>query len=215
MRDTNSALVWQSFGSPTDTILPGQALATDQRLYSNSKGTIDYSTGDFMLEMQSDGKLVLSAYLFADPGYWLTETQGENRSLVFNDSGFMYIVNSSNVNIYSLTENIATPIEDYYHRATINHHGTFKQFVHHKKEGNWTRVWRPYNDPCIAYSVCGIYGMCTSPDNETVTCNCIPGYTHLDFENVSKGCHPETAMNYCAENSMGNFRVDVVEDADF
>ncbi|KAK1592602.1 hypothetical protein Q3G72_027593 [Acer saccharum] len=213
LRDTNSALVWQSFGSPTDTILPGQTLANGQTLYSNSKGTIDYSTGDFRLEMQSDGKLVLSAYRFADPGYWLTDTQGENRSLVFNHSGFMYIVNSSNV--YSLTENIPTPVEDYYHRATINDHGTFEQFVHHKYGSNWTRVWRSFDDPCIANSVCGIYGMCTSPDNETVTCNCIPGHTPLDPDNVSKGCHPETVMNYCLENSGGNYTVEVVEDADF
>ncbi|TXG72017.1 hypothetical protein EZV62_000596 [Acer yangbiense] len=168
-----------------------------------------------MLETQSDGKLVLSAYHFADPGYWLSKSEGVDLSLVFNHSGFMYIVNSSNVDIYSLTENIPTPVEDYYHRATINDQGTFEQFVHHKKEGNWIRVWRPYDDPCIAYSVCGIYGMCTSPDNEKVTCNCIPGYTHLDHENVSKGCHPETAMNYCAGNFMGNFTVEVMEGADF
>ncbi|TXG72044.1 hypothetical protein EZV62_000623 [Acer yangbiense] len=125
----------------------------------------------------------------------------------------MYIVNSSNV--YSLTENIPIPVEDYYHRATINDHGTFEQFVHHKKEGNWTRVWRSFDDPCTANSVCGIYGMCTSPDNETVTCNCIPGHTPLDPDNVSKGCHPETVMNYCLENSGGNYTVEVVEDADF
>ncbi|KAK4857243.1 hypothetical protein QYF36_026020 [Acer negundo] len=215
LQDTDSAVVWQSFGSPTDTILPGQALANGQRLYSKSKRTIDYSTGDFMLEMQSDGKLVLSAYRFADPGYWNTETQRDNLRLVFNQSGFMYIVNSANDNIYSLTINISTPVEDYYHRATINDHGTFEQFVHHKNGSNWTRVWRSFDDPCIANSVCGIYGMCTSPDNETVTCNCIPGHTPLDPDNVSKGCHPETVMNYCLENSGGNYTVEVVEDADF
>ncbi|KAK2646994.1 hypothetical protein Ddye_022189 [Dipteronia dyeriana] len=214
LQDANSA-VWQSFGYPTDTILPGQALANGQRLYSNSKGTIDYSTGDFMLEMQSDGKLVLSAYRFADPGYWLTDTEGVNRSLEFNHSGFMYIVNSVNDNIYSLTINISIPVEDYYHRATINDHGTFEQFVHHKNGSNWTRVWRSFDDPCIANSVCGVYGMCTSPDNETVTCNCIPGNTPLDPDNVSKGCHPETVMNYCVENSGGNYTVEVVEDVDF
>ncbi|KAK4855833.1 hypothetical protein QYF36_011447 [Acer negundo] len=216
LQDANSAVVWQSFGSPTDTILPKQVLASGQRLYSNSKGTIDYSTGNFMLEMQSfDGKLVLSAFRFADPGYWLTDTQGENRSLVFNTSGFMYIVNSSNDNIYSLTRNISTPAEDYYHRATINDHGNFQQFVHHKNGSNWTLAWSPFDEPCKANSICGVYGMCSSPDNETETCNCLPGHTPLDPDNVFKGCRPETVMNYCAENSRDNFTVELIEDADF
>ncbi|KAI9195696.1 hypothetical protein LWI28_017249 [Acer negundo] len=166
--------------------------------------------------MQSfDGKLVLSAFRFADPGYWLTDTQGENRSLVFNTSGFMYIVNSSNDNIYSLTRNISTPAEDYYHRATINDHGNFQQFVHHKNGSNWTLAWSPFDEPCKANSICGVYGMCSSPDNETETCNCLPGHTPLDPDNVFKGCRPETVMNYCAENSRDNFTVELIEDADF
>ncbi|KAK1591079.1 hypothetical protein Q3G72_002011 [Acer saccharum] len=213
LKDANSANIWQSFDSPTDTILRGQGLATGRKLYSNSKGTIDYSTGNFMLEMQSfDGKLVLSAYRFADPGYWLIDTRG---SLVFNLSGFMYIVNSSNDTVYSLTRNIPTPVEDYYHRATVNDHGNFQQFVHHKNGSNWTLVWSAFDDPCTANSICGVYGMCSSPDNETQTCNCLPGHTPLDPDNVFKGCRPKTVMNYCAENSRDNFTVELIEDADF
>ncbi|TXG72039.1 hypothetical protein EZV62_000618 [Acer yangbiense] len=145
-------------------------LASGQRLYSNSKGTIDYSTGNFMLEMQSfDGKMVLSAYRFADPGYWLADTQGANRSL----------------------------------------------FVHHKNGSNWTLVWSTFDEPCTANSICGVYGLCSLPDNETETCNCLPGHTPLDPDNVFKGCRPKTVMNYCAENSRDNFTVELIEDADF
>ncbi|KAK2646989.1 hypothetical protein Ddye_022184 [Dipteronia dyeriana] len=216
LKDPNSALIWQSFGSPTDTILRGQVLAKGQRLFSNSKGTIDYSTGNYMSEMQSfDRKLVLSAYRFVDPGYWLTDTQGENRSLVFSPSGFLYIVNSSNDNIYSLTRNIPTPAEDYYHRATINDHGNFQQFVHYKNGSNWTLVWSPFDEPCTANSICGVYGMFSSPDNETETCNYLPGHTPLDPDNVFEGCRHETVMNYSAENSRDNYTVELIEDADF
>lgn len=61
LKDSSSGVVWQSFDHPTDTILPGQKLPWDHRLYSNANGTVDYSTGRFMLEMATDGNLALTA----------------------------------------------------------------------------------------------------------------------------------------------------------
>lgn len=216
LRDASSMAIWQSFGSPTDTLLPGQVLVGGQKLYSNAKGTFDYSTGNFMLEMQSDGNLVLSAYHFSDPGYWFTGTLVNNVSLVFNHSAFMYLVNSTADNILSLTRPVLTPVGDYYRRATIDDHGNFQQFAHHKSNGSrWTREWRAFDEPCRVNAICGVYGMCTSSNNETVNCNCIPGYIPLDPADVSKGCHPETMVNYCADPSMRNFTIEVIDDADF
>lgn len=57
--------------------------------------------------------------------------------------------------------------------------------------------------------------MCTSSDNETVSCNCVSGYTPLDPSDVLEGCYPETVVNYCAETSSKNFTVEVVDDAVF
>lgn len=61
LRDSNSRIIWQSFSHPTNTLLPGQVVSEGTKLYSNAKGVTDYSTGNFMLEMQYDGNLVLSA----------------------------------------------------------------------------------------------------------------------------------------------------------
>ncbi|KAH8491331.1 hypothetical protein H0E87_023472 [Populus deltoides] len=217
LRDDSSIVIWQSFNSPTDTILPGQVLSDDQKLYSNANGTVDYSTGNFMLQMQFDGNLVLSAYHFSDPGYWYTGTVRNNVSLEFsNHTFFMYLVNSTGDNIYPLTRNVSTPVGDYYHRATINDHGDFQQFAYHKSNSSgWTRVWRAIDEPCVVNAICGVYGMCFSLNNETATCKCIPGYIPLDPNHVSKGCRPETVVNYCADPSMRNFTINVIDDADF
>ena len=111
LKDANSFDIWQSFSFPTDTLLPGQVVNQTQKLYSNEKESVNYSTGNFMLAMQSDGNLVLSAYHFADPGYWDTSTFVSTVSLVFDEqTALMYLVNSSNVNIWPLTKNISTPV---------------------------------------------------------------------------------------------------------
>ncbi|XP_044498184.1 G-type lectin S-receptor-like serine/threonine-protein kinase LECRK4 [Mangifera indica] len=217
LKDAVSNVVWSSFDLPTDTLLPEQELTGGKKLYSNSNGTVNYSPGNFMLEMQSDGNLVLSAYHFADPGYWISDTQNvDGVRLIFNQSASMYLVNGTNHKIRFLTSNMPTPVEDYYHRATLDDQGIFQQFVYHKTEGrNWTRIWRLPVEPCLVNTICGVYGFCTSPDNETVTCNCLPGYTPLNPNIVSKGCRPETVVNYCAEPSFRNFTVEVIDDADF
>jgi len=218
--DDSSKIIWQSFDSPTDTLLPGQNLPKTGRLYSNAMGTSDYSTGNFKLELQWDSKLVLYAYRFSDPAYQIqpTSTEKDNVSLEFNGtSAFMYLVDSTNHTIYPLTEKVPTPIEDYYHRATVDDHGNFQQYVYHKRNGSgWTMVWRFVDDPCRVTTVCGLNGMCTSTHNETGTCRCIPGYIALDPTDVSKGCHPENVLNYCKDPSIGNnFNLVVIDDAEF
>nr|KYP61784.1 Putative receptor protein kinase ZmPK1 [Cajanus cajan] len=212
MRDNNFKSVWESFMFPADTILPNQTLPSNNILYSKGKGASNYSRGNFMLQMQNDGNLVLKAYQWSDPAYWYTSTGG-NVSLVFNaTSALMYLVSGSR-NIYSLHNNTPTPVNDYYHRATIDENGNFQQYAYHKRNGTgWKRVWRAVEDPCRVNAVCGAYGLCTSSDNESTKCECIPGYIPLDHEDVSKGCHPPAVINYCAET---NFKLQVFEDTDF
>lgn len=215
LRDANSLLIWQSFNHPTDTLLPGQVVNEGTDLFSNANGNVDFSTGNFKLAMQNDGNLVLSAYHFGDAGYWYTATLKDNVRLVFNQTThFLYLANSINDSLYIMTTNLPKPVGDYYHRATIDDRGNFQQFVYHKNNGSvWERVWRAVDEPCTVNAVCGVYGFCTSNDNDTVTCECLPGYTPLDPNMPSKGCRPEFIVNYCAENR--NFTVKEINDADF
>ena len=107
LRNKNSRILWQSFDSPTNTLLPGQVLVQSQKLYSKAKGSSNYSTGNFMLEMQSDGNLVLSAYHFSDPGYWTTQTFAEFLSLVFDESASLHLVNGTMDEFRPITKNIS------------------------------------------------------------------------------------------------------------
>jgi len=221
VKTNSSKVIWRSFDSPTNTILLGQVLVMGQKLYSNANGTVDYSTGQYMLELQMDGNVVMSAYKFADPGYWFTLTAGNlSVSLIFNQTtAFMYVVNHTSIR-YPMTSQVPTPIGDYYHRATINDHGNLQQFVYHKENGiGWTVVWEPESikaEPCIPFNICGVYGFCTSIDNTTINCDCLPGYSPWDPSIPSKGCYPDTVIDFCAPNSSAsNFTLEEIGNADF
>ncbi|GAU18830.1 hypothetical protein TSUD_228200 [Trifolium subterraneum] len=217
LKDSNLRTLWESFDSPPNTMLPGQTLKSNQILYSKGKGASNYSLGNFMLEMQGDGNLILKAHQFSDPSYWYTSTLVSNLNLVFNESNsLLYLANGNGNIVYSLTKGTPTPVKDYYHRATIDENGNFQQYVYHKRNGTkWERVWRAIDDPCKVDFVCGIYGLCTSPNNESVKCDCIQGYIPFDQEDVSKRCHPETVINYCSGPNVMNLKQNVFDDTDF
>ncbi|GAU23716.1 hypothetical protein TSUD_46460 [Trifolium subterraneum] len=213
-----SKIIWQSFDSPTDTILPGQTLNMGQMLFSNANGTQDYSTGQYKLEVQkSDGNIVISAFRFTDPGYRDTKTNSNTSvRLIFNNkTSFLYAVNRTH-NILNMTTEVPNPVENYYHRATINDRGNFQQLIYLKESGkHWTVIWQAIIQPCTVNAICGVYGFCTSPDNSTVNCSCLPGYTSFDPNFPSKGCYPSAAVDFCAANSSAsNFTVEQIQNAD-
>ncbi|KAJ0097000.1 hypothetical protein Patl1_27799 [Pistacia atlantica] len=55
--NSSGGIIWESFGHPTDTILPTQRLQPGVELFSSVSET-DPSTGKFRLKMQQDGNLL-------------------------------------------------------------------------------------------------------------------------------------------------------------
>lgn len=219
LRNSLSSIIWESFDSPTDTILPGQTLDMRQMLYSNANGTKDYSTGQYKLEIQTDGNIVMSAFRFGGFGYWDTSTDHNTGvALVFdNTTALLYAVSGTH-NIHNMTTatQVPNPIENYYHRATINDLGNFQQLIYHKESGDkWSVIWEAITQPCTVNAICGVYSFCTSPDDRTINCDCLPGYTHLDPNVPSKGCYPSVVLDFCAANSTSSdFTVEEIHDAD-
>ncbi|XP_077213590.1 G-type lectin S-receptor-like serine/threonine-protein kinase LECRK3 [Tasmannia lanceolata] len=223
LRNSGSTVVWQSFSSPTDTILPGQTLKKDQKLISNFNGTTNYSTGRFELLMQYDGNLLLNDE-YADPAYWYSATQTPNSSLVFNKSSMLlYVFNNTGIALL-LTDDaiLPRPLGDYYHRATIDDGGNFAQYTFWKGNGSgvgagqWSMVWGAIEDPCTTNAICGEYGYCVLDENKKASCHCLQGYSQIDPNNPFKGCYPDFVPQSCQEYASGaNFEIVRMNDADF
>uniref|UniRef100_A0A2N9GFB7 EGF-like domain-containing protein n=1 Tax=Fagus sylvatica TaxID=28930 RepID=A0A2N9GFB7_FAGSY len=164
LRDKSSKILWQSFDSPTDTLLPGKVLRSRPKA---------------LFQCKRKFKLLNRGFQAGSAERWEF-------------------------------------VEDYYHRATVEDHGNFRQYIYHKRNGGgWKRVWSANNDPCFVTSICGQNGMCNSPDDETMSCSCLPGYLPIDPSDVSKGCYLENVVDYCIDPSMMNFSMTVIDDADF
>ncbi|XP_072988306.1 G-type lectin S-receptor-like serine/threonine-protein kinase LECRK3 [Typha latifolia] len=203
---------WQSFDVPADTILPTQVLELGSTLQARLMDT-DYSSGRFILAVQSDGNLVF--YLVATPSgyqygpYWASDTVGNGTQLVFNSTGNIYFSLKNNTLFY-LTNGTMDSTEEFYQRATLDSDGVFRQYVHPKNltqsmvwNGDWSVVGFTPSDICQTLiiqdgsGVCGFNSYCTFSVNKSVTCECPPQYSFIDPNRKYKGCKADFAPQIC------------------
>nr|AIE56238.1 lectin receptor kinase [Oryza sativa Indica Group]AIE56239.1 lectin receptor kinase [Oryza sativa Indica Group]AIE56240.1 lectin receptor kinase [Oryza sativa Indica Group]AIE56241.1 lectin receptor kinase [Oryza sativa Indica Group]AIE56242.1 lectin receptor kinase [Oryza sativa Indica Group] len=210
---TDGATKWESFGDPSDTILPTQVLSLGTALHSRLLAT-DYSNGRFQLKAQRDGNLVMypdavpSGYLY-DP-YWASNTVDNGSQLVFNETGRIYftIINGSQVNITSAG---VDSMGDFFHRATLDTDGVFRQYVYPKNihaRPLWPEQWTavdvlPENicqsiQTMVGSGACGFNSYCTIDGTKnTTSCLCPQNYKFIDDKRKYKGCRPDFEPQNC------------------
>uniref|UniRef100_A0A0D9ZHF9 non-specific serine/threonine protein kinase n=1 Tax=Oryza glumipatula TaxID=40148 RepID=A0A0D9ZHF9_9ORYZ len=210
---TDGATKWESFGDPSDTILPTQVLPLGTALHSRLLAT-DYSNGRFQLKVQRDGNLVMypdavpSGYLY-DP-YWASNTVDNGSQLVFNETGRIYftIINGSQVNITSAG---VDSMGDFFHRATLDTDGVFRQYVYPKNihaRPLWPEQWTavdvlPENicqsiQTMVGSGACGFNSYCTIDGTKnTTSCLCPQNYKFIDDKRKYKGCRPDFEPQNC------------------
>ncbi|KAK4587257.1 hypothetical protein RGQ29_024106 [Quercus rubra] len=172
---------------------------TGQLVLTHSNGTevvINNVTSTDSASMQDDGNLVL---------------RNSSSGIIWQSFNFP-------TNTILLAKLSPTPIEDFYHRATINDKGNFQQLAFYRGNGasQWDVVWEAITQPCIVDNICGVFGFCTSPDNKIVNCTCLPSCSPWDPNIPSKGCYPNVVMDFCAPNSLASdFTIERLDDSDF
>ncbi|KAF7006075.1 hypothetical protein CFC21_021146 [Triticum aestivum] len=159
----------------------------------------------------------LAISLVAEPSgfkyesYWFTETAGNGSQLLFNETGRVYflLTNGTQINI---TSGVLGSMADYFHRATLDSDGVFRQYVYPKNPKSsvfsgemWSAVSLLPQNIChavvtgIGSGVCGFNSYCTfdGTKNQILSCACSPGYKFFDEERRYKGCQQDFQPQSC------------------
>ncbi|XP_058073436.1 G-type lectin S-receptor-like serine/threonine-protein kinase LECRK2 [Magnolia sinica] len=208
----DSTITWESFDEPTDTILPTQVLRLDTELRSRVT-EMDYSRGQFLLRVQSDGLVLYPVVLpWKDFVYWASMTVGNVTELVFNSSGRIHL-KLRDGGSYDLAAANGAPTTEFYQRAVFDFDGVFRQYVRPKTQisngrwsMSWSVVWFVPEDICSADfgkmgpGACGFNSYCKMDENQRPSCHCLPGYSLLDPNDKYKGCEQDFQPQSCSQN---------------
>lgn len=210
----DSSTMWESFDDPTDTLLPTQVMSQGTKVIARLTET-NYSSGRFMFELQTDGNLLLytTTYPFdgANAPYWSTQTSiGSGYQVVFNQSGFIYLTARNGSILNAVTSNNVTA-QDFYQRGVVDPDGVFRHYIYPKSSastgGRWPKAWSflsfiPSNI-CLRIradtgsGACGFNSFCSLRDDQRKLCQCPPGYTFFDPDDVMKGCKENFVPQSC------------------
>ncbi|XP_028203000.1 G-type lectin S-receptor-like serine/threonine-protein kinase LECRK3 isoform X3 [Glycine soja] len=206
--DQNSVSLWETFTHPTDTLVPNQVMELNGKLFSR-RGEFNFSHGRFKLHLQEDGNLVLSLNLpsnYSYEPYYDTGTADANSQtnidmkLIFDKSGFLYILKKSGEKFYITKPNETISTNDFYYKATINYDGVFTVSYYPKdlrKGQGWVTTKTIPENICLSSTftdgegVCGFNSICNLKADQRPICNCPERYSLIDSNNMYGGCIPK------------------------
>ncbi|XBH76994.1 hypothetical protein VPH35_103541 [Triticum aestivum] len=201
----DDTVVWQTFESPTDTLVAGQDLMPAAQLFS-SLSDINKAAGKYRLvNQQEDDNLVL--YPVSTPNdpassYWNTGTFDLGFTLILrlDTSGLLYLVNNDGSFTKNLTRSRALKAgEQAYYRLTLDPDGVLRLYRHTSMSGGATNtttvIWSALTDRCV-HGVCGHNSYCVL-DQDRPSCLCPPGFDFLDASNAELGCTVNSSAGDC------------------
>ncbi|KAG0615933.1 hypothetical protein M758_5G077300 [Ceratodon purpureus] len=189
--NSTSASLWQSWDSPSDTLLPGQTLPQGTTLTAMvSPHIASAGVGPYTLALKGDGNLVLQFNITTT--YWSTEIAQEGAShLYFDELGDLQLLNASGVAMsYRSRDYGVGPLR----RVVVTSGGNLETFGWDDTASNWTATWEAFSNECEIYGWCGRHGLCGYSETGPV-CSCLPGYQAIDAKSPRQGCRLMMELN--------------------
>ncbi|KAM5565763.1 putative receptor protein kinase ZmPK1 [Rosa sericea] len=201
-------VLWESFASPTDTLLPQQALTRNTQLIS-SRSLTNYSSGfysfyfdnDNTLRMLYNGPEVSSIY-WPDP--WLLSWQ-VGRS-TYNNSR---IATFDSLGNFSASDNFIVWTIDYganlqrIFRMDVD--GNLRGYSRKGPGDKWIVTWEAVLQPCKIHGICGANSYCSYIPSTGRKCSCLPGYEMISKTDWSYGCKPAGFNLSCKSSAREQF----------
>ncbi|XP_060673014.1 putative receptor protein kinase ZmPK1 [Ziziphus jujuba] len=213
MLNNSKGVLWQSFDSPTDTLLPLQLFTKSTKLVS-SRSESNFSTGFYtfsfsdnnLLNLIFDNSEVSSVYW---PPPWLVSWEAGRST--YNNSRVAMLNSLGN---FSSSDDFTFLATDYgsilQRRLRMDYDGNIRLYSRTNDGAEWYVSWEAIPDPCKINGICGVNGLCTYDYSSGRKCSCLPGYKMKNRTDWTKGCEPKFNPS-CNRNDSKFIRLFSVE----
>ncbi|CAN6207409.1 unnamed protein product [Urochloa humidicola] len=194
VKGKDGVILWQSFDSPTDTLLPTQSITAPIKLVSTNRllvpGHYSFHFDDQYLLSLFDDEENISFIYWPNP----SRTIWEKLRVPFNSttSGILdtwgYFLGSDNA-----TFTAADWGPGIMRRLTLDYDGNLRLYSLNKADGTWSVTWMAFPQLCKVRGLCGKNGICVY--TPVPACVCAPGFVAINPSDWSKGCRPKTNIS--------------------
>ncbi|KAK9055489.1 hypothetical protein SSX86_026572 [Deinandra increscens subsp. villosa] len=165
----NKDIVWQSFDTPSDTLLPGQNLSSNQVLRAASRNSISsyYSlriglSGDLELKWENDVVYWRSA---------MFPSQSALRAVLASDGAFQLFDHMSSP-IWSVFSDDHGELDVKFRVLKLDVDGNLRLRSWSKNSTSWKLVWQAVENQCDVFATCGLTGICSFNESKAPVCKC-------------------------------------------
>uniref|UniRef100_A0A1J3ILA5 Receptor-like serine/threonine-protein kinase n=1 Tax=Noccaea caerulescens TaxID=107243 RepID=A0A1J3ILA5_NOCCA len=221
--------LWTSFANPTDTLLPTQSIERGGSLASR-RTEASFTKGRFRLRLGDDGNLqlvVLNSKTLAETDVYFPYYESNTKDpypgmrLVFNESGYMYVLRTDNSTRFDVSTKDPVSSTDFYHRAVLQFDGVLAQYFHPKRQGSngkWLLAWALPDNICeksssvsLGNMACGYNNICSLGENQRPKCQCPERFSLKDPSDEYGDCMPNFEMQTCRPENKKSTDVDRYE----
>ncbi|KAK7392884.1 hypothetical protein VNO78_21334 [Psophocarpus tetragonolobus] len=169
LMDKDEHIIWQTFDTPSDTLLPEQSLVAKEVLRAapaskNSKASY------YTLHMNAFGHLEL--HWESGVIYWISESpSASNLSAFLTNSGALQLRDRSMKPVWSVFgEDHNDPVKYRYLRLDVD--GNLRLYSWVESLGSWRSVWQAVENQCKVFATCGELGVCVFNASGSAECKC-------------------------------------------
>ncbi|KAK4440437.1 G-type lectin S-receptor-like serine/threonine-protein kinase SD3-1 [Sesamum alatum] len=162
---SNNEVLWESFGSPTNTLLPGQSLHYPQTLRAPSTRSIS-SYYNFVISQTGELKLVWEHNVT----YWRSHFSSNEAR--FDSDGVLGLYDDHNKVVWSVSpKDYGDPSVTLRH-LRIDRDGNLRIYSWDNVSHTWKAMWQAVQDQCDVFGSCGLYSVCGYNSSGSI-CDCL------------------------------------------
>ncbi|KAK7396257.1 hypothetical protein VNO78_17133 [Psophocarpus tetragonolobus] len=165
--DREQNIIWQSFDTPSDTLLPGQSLSVYEILRATTKKP---PSSSYSLYMNPSGQLQLrwDSHIV----YWTSDNPSASNLTAYLTSGGALQLRDQSLNaVWSIFG------ED--HNDSVNYRflrlemdGNLRLYSWIETSQSWRSVWQAVENQCKVFATCGQRGVCVFTASGSTDCRC-------------------------------------------
>ncbi|KAK1611262.1 hypothetical protein QYE76_034935 [Lolium multiflorum] len=182
-------ILWQSFDSPTDTLLPNQnitaatKLVTANRLFVPANYSFHFD-GEHLFT-PFDGQKYISFICSPNPDVDICAKQRKlsNTTTIGVLDSWGYFLGSDHLTFKANDWGLGVM-----RRLTMDYDGNLRLYSLSEANRKWSVTWMAFRRTCFVRGLCGMNGICVYKSRPT--CACAPGHEIIDPTDWSKGCKP-------------------------